>query len=133
MRLQWRTASFTLALSACLAAGLAVPAAPLYGQPPVVHVMVRNDAAQDVVVYAYRGGERIRVGSVLGHGTCVVSIPPGMARPGHVQLLLHPATRGADFLADDVAIRPDEEHAELHVTPTLEESSVTVVPGALRP
>jgi len=121
-----------LGMSACLAAGVGGSARGLDAPPPAVRVMVSNDGATDVVVYAYRSGARMRIGFVLGHGHCVVTVPAGMTTLGHVQLLLHPVTGGADFLVDEVPIRADQEHVELHVTPMLDESSVTVVAGTLR-
>lgn len=131
MRSQCRTFSFALATSGLLAAAPARSARALDSLPPV-RVLVRNDGGTNVVVYAYRGGERVRIGFVIGHGQSVVTVPSGMTIPGHVQLLLHPVTGGADFLADEIPIRPDQEHVELHVTPMLDESSITVVSGPVK-
>jgi hypothetical protein len=99
-----------------------------------VQVVVANDAISDVDVYAYRGGQRLRIGSVLAHSSGVVEVPQGMANPGHVQLLVHPVDgrAGSDYLAEEVAISGDD-HAMLHITPTLTESVITVVPGLAQP
>ena len=45
-----------------------------------------------------------------------------------MQLMLH-KLGGGDFIADEVAIRPGEEHGELHVFDVLDESALTVAPG----
>jgi hypothetical protein len=98
-----------------------------------VQVVVANDAVSDVDVYAYRAGQRVRLASVSAHSSRIVDVPEGMANPGHVQLLVHPVDgrANADFLADEVAIS-GEDHALLHITPTLTESVMTVVPGSAR-
>jgi hypothetical protein len=98
-----------------------------------VQVVVANDAVSDVDVYAYRGGQRVRLASVSAHSSRIVDVPEGMANPGHVQLLVHPVDgrANADFLVDEVAISSDD-HALLHITPTLTQSVMTVVPGAAR-
>lgn len=98
-----------------------------------VQVVVANDAVSDVDVYAYRAGQRVRLASVVAHSSRIVEIPEGMANPGHVQLLVHPVDgrANADFLADEVAVSGDD-HAMLHITPTLTESVMTVVPGSAR-
>jgi hypothetical protein len=91
-------------------------------------VLVRNDGSADVTVFAYRGDQRVRIGQVMSHGTALVTVPTGMMSPGRVQLMLH-KLGGGDFIADEVAIRPGEEHAELHVFDVLDESALTVAPG----
>ena len=96
-----------------------------------VQVLVRNDGASDVTVFAYRGDQRVRVGQVASHTTGIVTVPSGMMNPGHVQLMLHQIS-GGDFIADEVAISPDEEHAELHVLGVLDQSALTVAPGRVR-
>ena len=93
-------------------------------------VLVRNDASADVTVFAYRGDQRVRIGQVTSHGTALVTVPAGMMSPGRVQLMLH-KLGGGDFIADEVAIRPGEEHAELHVFDVLDESALTVAPGRM--
>ena len=98
-----------------------------------VQVVVANDAVSDVDVYAYRAGQRVRLASVSAHSARIVDVPEGMANPGHVQLLVHPVDgrATADFLADEVAVS-GEDHAMLHITPTLTESVMIVVPGSAR-
>jgi hypothetical protein len=96
-------------------------------QPPI-NVLVTNDGALDVVVFAYRNGLRLRVGMVAAHSRGMVTVPAGMTAPGRVRLLLH-SLAGEDFLVDELAIRPDEEHAELHVTAQLDESFAIAVGG----
>jgi hypothetical protein len=121
---------------ALLGSALASTAAPVRALelgPPGLQVMVKNDGAFDVVVYAYRGGFRVRVGLVYAHSQELVTVPLAMRAPGRVQLMLHPVGGGPDFLADEVTIRDGEEHAELHVTPVLEQSMVSVVLGMPRP
>jgi hypothetical protein len=54
-----------------------------------------------------------------------------MMNPGRVQLMLHQIS-GGDFIADEVAISPNEEHAELHVLGVLDQSALTVAPGRVR-
>jgi hypothetical protein len=95
-----------------------------------VQVLVRNDGSADVTVFAYRGDQRVRIGEVASHGTALVTVPVGMMSPGHVQLMLHKLT-GGDFIADEVAISPGEEHAEFHVFDVLDESALTVAPGRM--
>ena len=117
----------TVTLAACASApirtddrGMVVPPA---------EVLVRNDASANVTVFAYRGDQRVRIGEVTSHSTGFVIVPVGMPNYGHVQLplMLH-KLGGGDFIADEVAIRPAEEHAELHVLDVLDESALTVAP-----
>jgi hypothetical protein len=130
MRSTWRWVG--LALGVGLGIVAEAPAWGFEGGPPRVQVMVKNDGTSDVVVYAYRGGAKIRIGFVLAHTSDIVTVPVGMAAPGRVQLMLHAMARGDDFLVDEVPIRANDEHVELHVTPALPESSITVVGGLLR-
>jgi len=116
-------------VSASITSSSASLASSLAPKPPTVRVNVTNDGPADVVVYAYRGGAKMRIGFVTGHSHARVTVPPGMANPGRVQLLLHPEPQGEDFIVEEVAIQAGEEHAELHVLPVLDESSMTVVPG----
>jgi hypothetical protein len=95
-----------------------------------VQVLVRNDNPSDVVVYAYRGDLRFRVGEVVAHSSGLVTVPSGIVNEGHVGLMIHQIS-GGDFFADEVPISAGIEHAELHVLRVLDESSVTVVPGRM--
>ena len=116
------------ALTACASAPTRSHDVGVIASP--VQVLVHNDGPVDVDVFAYRGDQRVRIGEVISHGTAVVTVPSAMARPGHVQLMLH-QMGGADFVADEVAIRADDEHADLHVFAVLDESAITVAPGRL--
>ena len=95
-----------------------------------VQVLVRNDGATDVTVFAYRYDQRMRIGEVSSHSSGVLTVPVGMMSPGRVQLMLHQLS-GGDFVADEVAISPGEEHAELHVLDVLDESALSVAPGRM--
>jgi hypothetical protein len=124
-----------VALSACASMGTPLVDESDYqtSKEQKVQVVVANDAVSDVDVYAYRAGQRVRVALVSAHTSRIVDVPEGMANPGHVQLLVHPVDGrpSADFLADEVAIS-GEDHGMLHITPTLTQSVMTVVPGAAR-
>jgi len=118
----------TWALLACASAP--VPASESdFGSPPV-QVVVHNDGLSDVTVYAYRGDQRMRIGQVIAHGTETVIVPRGMAAPGHVQLFLH-QMNGGDFISDEVALRPGEEHAEVRVGKVLDQAAIYVAPGRM--
>jgi hypothetical protein len=122
--------SLALMMGTCLMTR-AASAGVLQVKPPAVQVVVTNDAASDVVVYAYRSGSRVRIGYVVAHSHGLVTVPAAMAAPGRMQLLLHPVPAGEDFLVDEVTIHAAEEHAELHVVPIIDESSVAVVAGTV--
>lgn len=125
---------FRLLAFALLGASLSSPARAMARLgPESVDVMVSNNGSNDVDVYAYRNGQRVRIGSVSAHSSTVVRVPAGMYNPGRVQLMLHPVTGGLpDFVSEEVAIS-GADHAELQVTPVLDESVLTVAPGRLRP
>lgn len=93
-----------------------------------IAVVVTNDGLSDVTVYAYRGGDRQRIGFVPAHSSSVVDVPRIMADPGHVQLLLHPVSGTPDFLVDEVPISGGD-YAMLHVTPVLNQSTLIVRTG----
>lgn len=117
-----------MAFGAC--ASVPVPASESdLGSSPV-QVVVHNDGLSDVTVYAYRGDQRMRIGQVVAHGTETVTVPSGMAEPGHVQLMLH-QVGGGDFVSDEVALRPGAEHAEVRVGKVLDEAAIYVAPGRM--
>ncbi len=118
----------TVTLAACASAPIRTDDPGTAATP--AEVFVRNDASADVTVFAYRGDLRVRIGEVTSHSTGFVTVPVGMLNYGHVQLMLH-KLGGGDFIADEVAIRPAEEHAELHVLDVLDESALTVAPGRM--
>jgi len=118
----------TAALAACASAP--VRADESEGVTMPAQVLVHNDGSADVTVFAYRGDQRVRIGEVISHGTALVTVPAAMMSPGHVQLMLH-KLGGGDYVADEVAIRPAEEHAELRVLDILDESALTVAPGRM--
>jgi hypothetical protein len=134
MRPTWQ-ASATLIAAGVMVGGCASAPVRTDARPAAeaVQVVVQNDAPSDVVVFAYRGGQRVRIGFATSHTRSLVTVPVSLLAPGRVQLLLHPIGGGADFLADAVTMRAGEDHAELHVARELDESSMSVVPGRLRP
>lgn len=93
-----------------------------------IPVLVTNDGLADVAVYAYRRGDRQRIGFVPAHTSSVVDVPRIMADPGHVQLLLHSLSGTPEFLVDEVPISGGD-YAMLHVTPVLNESTLMVRTG----
>jgi hypothetical protein len=118
----------TAALAACASTPIRTDDSEEVTMP--VQVLVRNDGSADVTVFAYRVDQRFRIGEVTSHSMAMVTVPAAMVSPGHVQLMLH-KIGGGDYIADEVAIRPANEHAELHVLDILDESALTVAPGRM--
>lgn len=116
-----------LALSACASLGTPLTDDSVANR---VRVVVTNDGASDVDVFAYRSGQRVRMGSVVAHTLRSLEVPEGMSNPGHVQLLVHPVNGQADsdYLVDEIAIS-GTDHAVLHIAPELSQSVMTAVAG----
>jgi hypothetical protein len=128
----WRGATLAASVAALAACWTGhAPGVQAGVTPEPIQVLVHNESPLDVVVFAQRGDQRIRVGEVVAHSSQLVAVPPAFAPPGSVRLMLHQIS-GQDFSPDQVAIRAGEEHAELRVERELDASSVVVMPGRMR-
>ena len=104
-------------------------AAPLPGSPDEdvpVRLTVRNDNFLDMVVYAEAGGQRLRIGDVVGKRTRRFELPKTL--PGGAQgLRFRVEPIGSDdFYRSDEVYPPPGGIIVLTVSPTLSMSSIAI-------
>jgi hypothetical protein len=93
--------------------------------PEPVVVVVNNSNYLDVDVFAVRGTQRSRVGSVTGLSSATFSVPAHYALNGNLQLLVDPIGSSATYLTDRITVSPGQQ-LELTVAAILRMSSYSV-------
>lgn len=89
---------------------------------------ITNGGVLDIVVYAYRYGERYRLGDVVAHATATLALPLRLTDGGDVQLFVHRiGEQAAGFLTNAVHVQLGDRPA-LVVQPEAEMSSLAVFP-----
>lgn len=102
---------FLLVLGACSTN----PRAEAPGAEEETTVRVENHAWMDMTIYAVASGQRVRLGSVSGNTTGVLSIPPGVVGLG----------RSLTFVADPLGSSRTSSSFEIYVRPG-EEITLTI-------
>ena len=78
-------------------------------QPREVTVQVQNQNWSDMVVYAVRGGMRVRLGTVSAMSRGSFPVPrTALAGSGQLRLLADPIGSSRGFLSDVLSVRPGQ-------------------------
>lgn len=73
------------------------------------YLEVQNQSFYDMTVYVYRGGARIRLGTVSGNSTQVFEIPRSIANPGiPVRFMADPIGGARTPYSEEITILPGE-------------------------
>lgn len=89
---------------------------------------IMNGGVLDIVVYAYRYGERYRLGDVVAHTSATLALPLRLTDGGEVQLFVHRiGEEAAGFLTNAVHVGLGDRPT-LYVERNLEGSSLAVFP-----
>ena len=89
---------------------------------------ITNGGVLDIVVYAYRYGERYRLGDVVAHASVTLALPLRLTNDGEVQLFVHRiGEQAAGFLTNAVHVGMGDRPT-LHVEHEAEMSSLAVFP-----
>jgi hypothetical protein len=96
--------------------------------PDVVHVTVTNSGWPDATIYAYNGGQRIRVGFVPGGGiTEDITVPRRLFALGRAQLYVQLVGTRDSYLFDEVPLDAGDR-VMLRITRTLPQSTLISMP-----
>lgn len=95
-----------------------------------VQVEIRNEGDLDAVIYAYRLGQRYRLGFVTAHSTATLTLPLLQTENGETSLYVHRIgeTDGQDFLSNPVQVTPGSRPV-LFLNPNVRASSLAVFQG----
>lgn len=118
-------------LSTVVFVGCAAPHAPPNPDAPVDHVQlqVKNETELDAVVYAYRFGQRYRLGFVVAHTVATLRLPLLYTDNGQTALYVHHIgdVGNHDFISNVVQI-DEESQPVLFLYPDINSSSLAVFP-----
>jgi hypothetical protein len=76
---------------------------------PQTTVKVQNHNFLDMNVFVLQGGQRIRLGTVTGLSTQVLTIPAYIARSGTLQFEVHPIGGRSNPRTETISVRPGDE------------------------
>jgi hypothetical protein len=89
---------------------------------------ITNAGELDIVVYAYRYGERYRLGDVVAHSSATLHFPLRLTDGGSAQLFVHRiGEQAAGFLTNEVHVAIGDRPT-LYVQHELQMSSLAVFP-----
>jgi hypothetical protein len=72
-----------------------------------VRLLVKNNAWADVIVYALRGGQRIRVGTVVASNQASLTLRPDLVGPGgEIRVQAYPIGGGGTYVSPSVFASP---------------------------
>jgi hypothetical protein len=72
-----------------------------------VKLLVKNNAWADVVIYALRGGQRVRVGTVVATNQASLTLRPDLVGPGgEVRVQAYPIGGGGAYVSPSVFASP---------------------------
>lgn len=103
----------TAGLSACYGKGKNAPA-------PIARTTVRviNQGFLDRNIYAYRGSQRVRLGTVTGNSTQVLTIPPSIVQGSlSLRFVADPIGGRAPSATQEIAVNAGDE-VQLTIPPT---------------
>jgi hypothetical protein len=123
--MRWISLLLVALLTAC-----ATNTHPSTDDPPsAVGLVVTNESDMDATVYAYRMGQRYRLGFVVAHTTTTLRLPLVMTEDGEAQLLVHRIgeSDALDYLSNTVEVTSGE-HPVLYLNPDVQSSSLAVFP-----
>lgn len=101
-------AAATVLLGAC-ASGADPASSPFERTPPEVTVEVDNHNWSDMVVYAVRGGMRVRLGTVSAMSRGRFPVPrSALASSGQLRLFADPIGSSRGYLSDAISVRPGQ-------------------------
>lgn len=73
------------------------------------YLEVQNQSFYDMTVYAFRGGSRIRLGTVTGNTTHVFTIPRSLVNPGMpLRFLADPIGGGRTPYSEEIIVNPGD-------------------------
>ena len=73
------------------------------------YLEVQNQSFYDMTVYAYRGGSRVRLGTVTGNTTHVFTIPKSLVNPGMpLRFLADPIGGGRAPYSEEIVVNPGD-------------------------
>jgi hypothetical protein len=72
-------------------------------------VRVQNQNFLDMNVYVLQGGQRIRLGTVPGLSTQVLTIPAHIARSSALQFQVHPIGGRTNPRTETISVQPGDE------------------------
>jgi hypothetical protein len=93
-------------------------------QPRAVYVTVANTGFYSANVYACNGGQRIRIGFVVGGSTTVIPVRNGLFADGRVQLYVQLVGAMGNYLSDKVMVN-NGGRAILSISRELPQSTLT--------
>jgi hypothetical protein len=90
------------------ACGGARPSRP--SDAPQTTVAIDNQGFNDMTIYIVDGGQRIRLGRVIGKSTATLIIPPSILRsPREVQFLADPLASNRASVSERIWVTPGEQ------------------------
>jgi hypothetical protein len=97
-----------LALLLVLGLGACVTVGNGAADQPRTTLELENQRFEDVRVYALRGGERVRIGTVPGLSTRVLTIPPSLAFGTPIRFQAEPLGTNVQPTSREVVVNPGD-------------------------